>query len=134
MAVGLERVEVLIIERRLRHDLSPIETSQVAAVFGGDESVGGENVRPAIVINISEGGAPTPASHGGAGGGADVLESAFAIGCEESISAGHTLEGGACLRIGIGFKLLLVGDAISGAGEHVADIKVHPAVAIKVAP
>jgi len=134
LAVGLEGVEVLGIERRLRHDLSPVETSQIAAVFGGDEAIGGEDVWPAVVINIGEGGGPAPAGHGGASGVADVLEAAFAISGEEGVSPSHALEGGAGFGVGGGFELFLVSDAVSSAGEHVADVEVHPSVAVEVPP
>lgn len=40
---------------RLRHDLAPVETSQVAGVSRlGDEAVGHQNVVPAVSIEIDE--------------------------------------------------------------------------------
>ena len=134
LAVGLERGKVLGIEGGLRHDLSPVNTSQVSGVFGGDEPVGGEDVEPAVVIQIGKGGTPAPACHGGAGFQTDIVKAAFAIGCEEGVAPGHALEGGEGFLVRAGLELFLVGDAISGAGEHVADVEVHPAIAIKVSP
>ena len=52
-----------IINRGLRHDLSPIDTSQVASILGGDEAIGDEDIVPAIIVEIYELGAPGPASH-----------------------------------------------------------------------
>ena len=43
-----------VIDRGLRHDLSPVDTSQVTGVIGGDESVGDEEVIPAIVVEVDE--------------------------------------------------------------------------------
>jgi len=134
LAVGLEGGEILGIEWGLRHDLSPVDTSQVTGILGSDETVGGEDVEPTVVIEIGEGGAPGPAGHGGAGFHTDVFESTLAIGGEEGVATGHALEGGEGLGVGTGYELFLVGDAVSGAGEHVADVKIHPAVAIKIAP
>lgn len=134
LSVGGEGGEVLSIERRLRHDLSPVEASQVAGVFGGDEAIGGEDIGPAVVVDIAEGGAPAPAGHVGMSGEADVGKSSFAVGLEEGVATGHALEGRARSDISAGLELLLIGDAIPGTGEHIADVDIHPSVAVKVSP
>ena len=65
---GTEVVVALLIRsacfRCLRHDLSPVETSQVARVFLGDEAIGDKDILPAVVIQIDEERAPGPAPHG----------------------------------------------------------------------
>lgn len=48
----------------LRHDLPPVETSQVIRILLGDESVAYKEVFPAIVIQISEERTPCPSPHG----------------------------------------------------------------------
>lgn len=124
------------IEGGLRHDLSPVDTSQVAAVLGGDEAVGGEDIEPAVVVEVGEGGAPGPAGHGGFCLDGDVGEAAFSVGGEEGVAASHAAEGGAGFFVAIEFfeETPLSSDAVAGAGEHVGDVEVHPAVAVKVAP
>ena len=43
-----------IINRRLGHDLSPVDTSQVSGVICGDEAVSDENVVPAVIVEINK--------------------------------------------------------------------------------
>ena len=62
----------------LRHDLPPVETSQVIRVSLSDESIGYEEVLPSIVVEVSEEGTPCPSTHGSAGGNADILEAPLA--------------------------------------------------------
>lgn len=136
LAVGLETVGTLGFEWRLRHDLSPIDTSQVAGVFGGDEAVCAKDIEPAVVVEIGKGGAPTPAGHGGLGLGGDVDKASLSVGGEEGVSAGHAAEGalGFLITVELFQEATLGGDAASGAGEHVGNVEIHPAVAVEVAP
>ena len=78
LAVVLELTATALgIEWRLRHDLSPVDTSKVSRVLSGNEPICGENIEPAIVIEIGKGGAPTPPCHGGLSGRADVSETSI---------------------------------------------------------
>ena len=40
--------------RALRHDLSPVEASQIAGIFLSNEAVGDHDVFPAIVVEIGK--------------------------------------------------------------------------------
>jgi len=40
--------------RGLRHDLPPIDTSQIASILGGDESVRNHQILPAILIEVDK--------------------------------------------------------------------------------
>ncbi len=43
-----------IIDGGLRHDLPPVDTSQVAGVRSGDEAIGDQDIVPAVVVEIDE--------------------------------------------------------------------------------
>jgi hypothetical protein len=58
----------------LRHDLPPIETSQIAGVFLRDEAVGDHDVLPPVVVEIDEFRSPGPTPDRYASIDADVLE------------------------------------------------------------
>ena len=60
--------------RCLRHDLSPVETSQVIRIPLGDEAICYEQVFPAIVIEVSEERAPCPTPHRCSGRNTDIPE------------------------------------------------------------
>ena len=63
-----------IVDGGLRHDLPPVDASQVAGVFSADEAIGDEDIVEAIIIEIEQPGSPGPASHGNACAAADVGE------------------------------------------------------------
>ena len=72
-------------------------------------------------------------------GGGDVEGE---VGFDADLDAGVDISGGggdidvsgADAGVGGFFKLGLEGDAVSRAGEHVADVEVHGAVSVKVTP
>ena len=99
-----------VIEGRLRHDLAPVETSQVSGVVGlGDEAIGNEKVVAAVVVEIGKEGAPGPAAHGEAGFEAGVGEGAIPVVEEEGIPAGMALELGAGNCTSVGEEIALKG-------------------------
>ena len=118
-----------------RHDLPPVETSQVSCVFGRDETIRDIEILPAVIVEIGKLGTPGPAPHGDIGCDTRVLEALRRVE-KESVSASVSLEAGQrIVRLLVTrAKLALEGDTVAGRGEHVADVGVHAAVAVRVAP
>ena len=61
-------------QRRMRHDLSPIKTSQISLVRLCDKTVGDNQVIAAIVVQVDELRTPSPASHGNSGIDANIAK------------------------------------------------------------
>ena len=116
----------------MRHDLPPVDASQVSTVFGGDKAIGHQQVVQPVIIKIDKFRAPRPSSQSDAGGDTDVFERASGHGLKEGIAEGNVLKAGADLLGKTGLKLRLIRDPIPGAGKHVTGVNVHPSVMIKV--
>ena len=101
----------------LRHDLPPVETSQVSSIFLGDEAIGDKDILPAVIIQIDEERAPGPAPHGRARGDADVAEATLAVVLEKGVSPGVPLVEGPGLEITSRFELVLKSNSVSGRGK-----------------
>jgi hypothetical protein len=79
----------------LRHDLAPVETSQVPAVGLGEKAVGNDQILMTVVVEIKKSGPPGPSPHRHSGVDTGIAEGAVPIVEEKGIPQGVPLKSGA---------------------------------------
>ena len=124
--------EIVSINRCVRQDLSPPETSQIIRIFSGHEAIGHKEILKRIVVQIYGQGRPTPPPHRNSTGFRSIRKGAPTQVLEQGISAGKTEKSLPDLRILVGMKPILPGNTVPRSGIHVADVEIVSAIMIKI--